>query len=317
MKKLISFLLAGILIMLSSFSYVSALTPLEYPDDESVEKMELNAAFIENRLQLSWAQPTEYELEFYLLLKQTDDSTPTKYFGDAKIVMDSYLDQETAGRGSYIDDELAPGVSYYRLCSYINYPKRGCGNVIAVYGKDKIVLSPNVDSFPDVEGHWGEQHIEKLRVLNVVEGRDGMFEPNSNILRAEAIKIMMLAFRIGGTSCQPSWFPDMSAEDWFCDVVSKAAQQGYVQGDDGQLFPGREITRAEAVKIVLLIKGVNVPEVDEDPFNDVDHTLWYAKYIAKAKELGIVQGVGDNDFDPNRSITRAELSKIAVEAAEL
>jgi hypothetical protein len=109
----------------------------------------------------------------------------------------------------------------------------------------------------------------------------------------------------------------MAASDWFCDVVSKATQLGYVEGDQGMLYPAREITRAEAVKIVLEIKNVDVPDISEKPFNDVELDQWYAKYVAKAKELNIVEGVGDNLFEPNRSITRAELSKVAAEAVGL
>jgi hypothetical protein len=203
------------------------------------------------------------------------------------------------------------------MCVYTILYTYKCGNVVSIHGDRQLVLDPLVDSFPDIAGHWAEKYIEKLRVLSVVQGRNGNFEPNSNIFRAEAVKILMLAFNIGGTSCHSDFYPDVNHGDWFCDIVSKATQEGYVEGDQGMMYPGREITRAEAVKIVLEMKAVDVPEIDTPPFNDIDLNQWYAKYVAKAKELGIVEGYVDGTFQPNKSITRAELSKIAVEAAEL
>ena len=41
------------------------------------------------------------------------------------------------------------------------------------------------------------------------------------------------------------------------------------------------------------------------------------KEIAKATELGIVNGVGNGEFDPERPVTRAECAAIAVRLYEL
>ena len=44
------------------------------------------------------------------------------------------------------------------------------------------------------------------------------------------------------------------------------------------------------------------------PFADVDPDAWYAKDVAWAAEHGIVEGVGDGRFEPDRPITRAEVA---------
>jgi hypothetical protein len=43
------------------------------------------------------------------------------------------------------------------------------------------------------------------------------------------------------------------------------------------------------------------------PFADVDPGAWYAKDVAWGADRGIVEGVGDGCFEPNRPITRAEV----------
>lgn len=302
MKKTLSLLMIGSMIFLQT-----AFANSDYIESGDVVPIEITGNFISDGiLQISWEIPQETDLETFKLFKSTTNSVPN----------DEYvLDDKTL---TEYEDNVTDGVTYYRMCLYTTLKTKACGNVLAVRGALNIVLDPLIESFNDIDGHWGKQYIEKLRVTNVVQGDgEGNFEPNRNIFRAEAIKIMMLVFGIGGTSCHSDIFPDMDANDWFCDIVSKANQRGYVEGDDGFLYPGREITRAEAVKVALEIMGTDVPEIIEKPFDDVELNQWYAKYVAKAKELNIVQGVGEGLFEPNRSITRAELSKIAVEAARL
>ena len=301
-------------------------TQTAYVNATDVAVMDLAAQFTQlGQLKLTWGAPTESDLDFYELIKSNTLSEPGASMTDGSSVLLNSKTQTVAtidGSLGYLDTAPSSGVSYYRLCVYTILQTRACGNTVSVYGTKKLVLQPLVGPFTDVSGHWAETYIDKLRVLNVVqgtvvEGTKVKFEPNKNILRAEAIKIIMLGYGIGGTSCHAEFFPDMGANDWFCDVVSKAKQLGYVQGDKGMLYPGREITRAEAVKIVLLVKGIEVPDITSAPFADVPLDAWYAKYVAKAKELNIVGGVGNNKFEPNRSITRAELSKVVAVAVGL
>ena len=51
-------------------------------------------------------------------------------------------------------------------------------------------------------------------------------------------------------------------------------------------------------------------------FSDVDPGAWYAKDVAKAAELGIMEGVGGGLFEPERAVTRAELAAVVVRLAE-
>lgn len=61
-------------------------------------------------------------------------------------------------------------------------------------------------------------------------------------------------------------------------------------------------------------QSVDKPDVK---YTDVPDDIWYAKEIAKATELGIVKGVGNGEFDPERPVTRAECAAIAARAVEV
>jgi len=308
-------------IFLCGTAFALAGNQATYVNATDVVVMNLKAQFTNiGQLKLNWDTPTETDLDFYELIKSDIKSEPGASMTDGSAILlnsDTQTVPTIDGSLGYLDITPSSGISYYRLCVYTILQTRACGNTVSVYGSKKLILQPLVGPFTDIAGHWAETYIDKLRVLNVVQGNKGLFDPNRNILRSEAIKIIMLGYGIGGTSCHAEFFPDMGANDWFCDVVSKAKQLGYVQGDKGMLYPGREITRAEAVKIVLLVKGIEVPDITSAPFDDVPLDAWYAKYVAKAKELNIVGGVGNNKFEPNRSITRAELSKVVAVAVSL
>ena len=52
-------------------------------------------------------------------------------------------------------------------------------------------------------------------------------------------------------------------------------------------------------------------------FADVDPNAWYAEAVAKAAQLGIVEGVGNGLFEPERAITRGEAAAMMVRLYEV
>ena len=91
----------------------------------------------------------------------------------------------------------------------------------------------------------------------------------------------------------------------------------YLSGYPGSLFgPDNNMTRAEAAQMfynLLLDKDVPITV----SFDDVDSGTWYAAAVNTLGSLGIIAGVGDNRFAPERSITRAEFAAIAAQFADV
>ena len=85
---------------------------------------------------------------------------------------------------------------------------------------------------------------------------------------------------------------------------------------DGSFGPDRNMTRAEAAQMFYnLLKNQNVEA--EPTFDDVPDGAWYATPVNVMAELGIVDGVGDDKFEPNREITRAEFTTMAMRFAKV
>ncbi len=90
--------------------------------------------------------------------------------------------------------------------------------------------------------------------------------------------------------------------------------RGVIQGyEDGTFRPDQEVNRAEALKIILMGSGIDVPEVigfDETVFRDVDLEDWFVDYVIQANAMEIIQGYDDGYFRPEQTINLAETLKI-------
>ena len=93
-------------------------------------------------------------------------------------------------------------------------------------------------------------------------------------------------------------------------------ENGTIQGYPDHTFrPQQPVNRAEALKVILLGSSILVPEIQsQEIFPDVVHGMWYAKYVAKAKNLKIVSGYGDTGlFRPGNTVNLAEILKMLLE----
>lgn len=107
----------------------------------------------------------------------------------------------------------------------------------------------------------------------------------------------------------PQAFNDIDGH-WAADSILFAAERGIFNGTgDGKFDPDISLTRAMFTAIIARLTGVELSN-STSAFTDVNSNAWYAQYIAWAVDAGIVNGVGDNKFEPERPITRAELATI-------
>lgn len=105
-------------------------------------------------------------------------------------------------------------------------------------------------------------------------------------------------------------FYDVSETDWFYDSVKKAYHQGWLNGTgDGIFDPDGDITRAMFVSILYRAEGQ--PQTNHAlKFDDVAENTYYTEAVGWALENGIVAGVSDTTFVPERNITREEMAAV-------
>jgi len=170
--------------------------------------------------------------------------------------------------------------------------------------------------FIDLDSYsWAIEEICTLYENGVVEGHsERNFMPGNNITRAEFLKIGLLHLGYVTYAVQSADFTDIAPGDWHYQYITYARSKGFVSGyGDGSFHPNSEITRAEAVTMIMNIAGIYYYDsASTTPFySDVSNSDWHADAVAMATEHGIIEGYGDGSFRPDNAITRAEAAAIA------
>lgn len=136
---------------------------------------------------------------------------------------------------------------------------------------------------------------------------NGSFKPNATITRAEAASIF---YRLLTDSTRKTYsttyntFKDVPAKAWYNTAVSTMAKLGIVNGgSDGYFRPSDPITRAEIAAMIARCDGNSYGSAYTN-FSDVKGH-WAANYIARAYELGWINGYGTT-YAPDKYISRAE-----------
>ena len=120
-----------------------------------------------------------------------------------------------------------------------------------------------------------------------------------------------------GGGDKPPYIPPVDPDDsGVSDLLNTDDHIQYLFGyPEGTFGPENNMTRAEVAQMfynLLLDQDVTITKT----FDDVPVNAWNAKAVNTLASLGVVSGVGNGDFEPERSITRAEFTSIAMKFAE-
>jgi inhibitor of cysteine peptidase len=110
-------------------------------------------------------------------------------------------------------------------------------------------------------------------------------------------------------------FLDIGVDHANYDAIEFLKDAGVVEGyDDGSFKAESTINRAEFLKIVMEASDFEIE--GEDCYDDVDDE-WFAPYVCKATELGLVKGYDDGLFRPGQTIKFSEASKIVANTLDV
>lgn len=101
-------------------------------------------------------------------------------------------------------------------------------------------------------------------------------------------------------------FTDVSKTDWFYDGVEYVCSKGIFNGVSNTSFqPQTTMKRAMLVTCLWRLSGE--PDASGASFTDVPAGQYYSKAVSWASSNNLVNGMGDNKFDPEGNITREQL----------
>ena len=106
-------------------------------------------------------------------------------------------------------------------------------------------------------------------------------------------------------------FADVPADAWYAPAVQTCAEQGLFQGTSPTTFsPELSMTRGMLVTVLGRMENIDPTQADASGFMDVPEDAYYAGYVVWAARSGIVAGVSDSVFEPERGISRQEICTI-------
>ncbi|TCL54980.1 GLUG motif-containing protein [Kineothrix alysoides] len=98
---------------------------------------------------------------------------------------------------------------------------------------------------------------------------------------------------------------------WAKDSIDYVAGRGLITGTfDMTFFPDTAMTRGMLVTALGRLAGVDTKLYATNTFTDVKADSDFHPYIEWAYKNGIIQGIGNQQFAPDRAITREEISLI-------
>lgn len=197
--------------------------------------------------------------------------------------------------------------------------KKNVFRIKAYSNSDELIEAKKIrilslKGFKDISPrYWAGVAIGILATENVISGYpDGTFRPEGNITRAEMCTLLIKAqdkSRIPFTG--ENIFPDVTSTHWAARYITLAVEDGLVNGYlDGTFRPDNKITRDEGVTIMTRFAGLRPPMLVEIPFKDLPGRHWSTKYVAAAKNAGLLNYLEGRKFEPERPLTRAEVAEM-------
>ena len=155
-------------------------------------------------------------------------------------------------------------------------------------------------------------YLASAGIVNQQSSEEG-YRLNSDVLRQEVVG---MAAKVGkfnlpeGYTCR-SIFSDVTSakpNTWACRAIEIAADNGVVSKLNKTFRPESNITRAEALAILLKAAGIEVNTWSTSSFSDVT-VEWQMNVINTALSYGFIDA-GTN-FNPNKNATRGEIFNMA------
>lgn len=171
------------------------------------------------------------------------------------------------------------------------------------------------EPFSDISGvQWAKSSILKLYEKGIVKGKgDGIFAPDDAVSREEFTAMLVRAAGLKAEAAEVS-FSDVAAGAWYIESIAAAFENGIILGiSENEFGIGMSVTRQDCAAIcarLLEKSGTACGEIKESFSDDADISDYAKDGVYMLKELGILSGTGDNNFEPKGVCTRAQAAKI-------
>jgi hypothetical protein len=169
--------------------------------------------------------------------------------------------------------------------------------------------------FPDVDpDSVHAPNIAEMAARGITTGdADGNYNPGGNVTRAQFATFLVRALELDPVSEGP--FDDVDPDNVHAPNINAAAEAEITTGVTPTAFdPNGQITRDQVAS--LLARAFELDEIADGPFTDVDPGSVHAGNINAVAQAGITTGVTDTTFNPDGTVTRAQMASLLIRALD-
>lgn len=168
----------------------------------------------------------------------------------------------------------------------------------------------------DIKGHALEKELQKIIEANLIEVKDGKVNPDQKLTRGELMNLVYSMHRYlynyyPGVS-NPT-FSDVGQDSEYSQAVEWAVQQRLLKKEAMNFDPNGAATREFIADIVVRGLGYDkLAEIDgvfDVPLADAA-SMKHKGYAGLVKRLHIMNTDAQNEFEPQRQLTKAEAAVI-------
>ncbi|MFC0214781.1 S-layer homology domain-containing protein [Paenibacillus chartarius] len=173
--------------------------------------------------------------------------------------------------------------------------------------------------FPDVgANHWALQHVTKLAIEGIVEGNEnGEYKPDDAVTQEQVLIMVMRALGAdeeineNETTYNLPFTVSSFAQKYVGEALSRkliTLEEETSANGAAKNWGTRPATREWVAKIMVRMLGQETESGTPDFKDSAKISSWAKGYVNQAVKLGLVQGFEDGTFQPQGSITRAQMA---------
>jgi len=195
----------------------------------------------------------------------------------------------------------------------------GLNKSITVEVKKNPEIKDTSKIFKDVKAKiWYKKYVDYAYAYGIFTGTSAdTFSPNANITRAQFVQVLANLEGVDTSNRNvKTMFTDVPAKKWYTAAVKWASENKVVSGmGDGTFAPDANVTREQMCLMLTNFAGfkkITLKQVEAKALfaDDAKIAKWAKTAVYVCQQADIVNGKGENKFDPKGTGTRAEAAVI-------
>ncbi|TDQ36910.1 S41 family peptidase [Aureibacillus halotolerans] len=162
----------------------------------------------------------------------------------------------------------------------------------------------------------GRYFTDAIRVLAnekmIIGTGNQYYQPGKSATRAEVAKMLANALKLKSPEVRSSRYADVKSTSYYADELAALVEHNVLNGNQRYFRPDDTLSRGDLA--VWIQKAFDLNRKGSAPFRDILPRSPYESAVNALYGASIVNGTGDGEFSPRRSVSRGEAAAMLYRA---